>query len=169
MRFVKPLIILSFVFSFVCAQAQQQPLHVSGNTYLPEYQGLSLNTFSDSRLHAKASLSPIVLEDAPGQRMMRVGKGLTIGGSVLLIGGVILMSTADEIFYTTTTTNGTTTEEGDPKGATGLTMAIGGVGMIIPGAIVWSKGKKKYAAYKATSASLSLGVNQNGAGLRFQF
>jgi hypothetical protein len=168
MKSVKPLIGLILILSCFHANAQKG----TAISYAP-----STDTFAE---HGRVTLydpykindnTSSTLADAPGQRMIRVGKGLTIGGGVLLVGGIILMATADEIYYTQTTGPYGTEEEGDPQGALGLVMAIGGVGMIIPGAIVWSKGKKKYNAYKANQgqASLSIGVNQNGAGLRFRF
>ena len=107
----------------------------------------------------------------PGYRQMKVGKGLTIGGSVLLVTGIVLMASADETYYTSTSTQYGTEEEGDPKFALGLLSAMGGVGMIIPGAILWSKGSKKFKAYQQNKpqANLSLGVNHNGFGLRLRF
>ena len=168
MRFVKPLIILSCVLLFVSAKAQQEPIYAS-NKYLPEYHGLSLKNFNNNLLEAKAISSPFVLQDAPGQRMIRVGKTLTIAGSVLIVGGVILMATADELYYRSNTVNGQTVTEGDIKGGLGVVMTAGGVGMVVPGIIVWSIGRKKYRASQAGSASVSLGINNNGGGLRYTF
>ena len=105
----------------------------------------------------------------PGKRKIEIGRGLTIGGGVLLIAGIAMVSTADEYYYNySSSTNGGTTEEGDAKGAFGLLMTIGGTGMIIPGIIIWSKGAKQNKAYKEKQ-NLSLGANRNGIGLRYSF
>lgn len=168
MKFIKPLVLLSFIFVLVSAKAQQTAVaSASDSKYLTQYQGLELATVGNHVLDLKANA---LLVDAPGQRMIRVGKTLTFTGIILVAGGVILMSTADALYYRASTSSyGGSQEEGDIKGALGVALTTGGVGMIIPGAIVWSKGKKKYAAYQATGASLSLGINNNGAGLRFNF
>ena len=128
--------------------------------------------------HTQAQEQPYVRKDIdkqlvnpPGFRMMKVGKGLTLGGGVLLVAGIALMASADEKYYTSTTTPYGTEEEGDPKFAFGVLAAVSGVGMIIPGAILWSKGSKKFKAYQTQNpgANLSLGINNNGIGLRFRF
>jgi hypothetical protein len=165
---VKHLLLLTFVFTcfFVKAQHINEPVASSNHSYLTSYKGLEL-TNTDSKLLDFQYV--VEKSNAPGQRNIRTGKTLTIAGGILVVGGVALMATADEIYYSSTSTPNGTVEEGDPQGGIGAVLTLGGVGMIIPGAILWSKGRKKYAAYKAASASLSLGVNKNGAGLRFRF
>lgn len=170
MKSVKPLIGLVFVFSCLCATAQQgaTPAYVSSIDNFADHSHVTLSDpygIKEDLLQRNAEKA-----DAPGQRMMRVGNGLIIGGSILTVSGIFLMVTADELYYRTSIdSDGNTITEGDLKGAMGLLMTVGGVGMIIPGAIVWSKGKKKYEAYQSTGASLSLGINRHGAGLRLSF
>jgi hypothetical protein len=103
----------------------------------------------------------------PGYRMMKIGKGLTIGGGVLLVGGIILASQADAYYYTSSTGPYGTQEEGDPKGALGVLMIVGGTGMIIPGVILWTKGSKKLKAYQ--QRMVSLGVGNRGVGISYNF
>jgi hypothetical protein len=103
----------------------------------------------------------------PGERMMKAGKILTIGGGAMLLTGVILMATAEEQYYNTYSTPYGTYEEGDPKYALGLVMAIGGAGMTIPGIILWSKGSKRYKAYQQRESSLE--INPANLGLRYRF
>jgi len=67
-----------------------------------------------------------------------------------------------------TTTNGNTTTEGDPKAALGILMVTGGVGMTIPGIILWSKGSKKYKAYQAEQ-SASFNIKGAGVSLKYRF
>jgi hypothetical protein len=98
-------------------------------------------------------------------------KTLTIAGGILLVSGVALIASADEMYYYSTTTSNGTEEEGDPKFFLGVIALSGGLGMVIPGAILWSKGSKKFKAFQENKpqASLSLGLNKNGLGLRFRF
>jgi hypothetical protein len=91
-------------------------------------------------------------ENAPGMRKTKIGRGMTIGGGVLLVTGLALASTADSYSYSyTTSSNGTTTESGDIKGAIGVLFIAGGVGLTIPGIIIWSKGAKRLKEYKETN------------------
>ena len=101
---------------------------------------------------------------------MRVGKTLTIAGGVLLVGGIALVSTADALYYNSTTSNGTTTESGDIKGGIGVLLIAGGVGMIVPGVIIWTKSKKKYNRYlKEHPQSLNIQSGSNGLGVVYIF
>ena len=84
----------------------------------------------------------------PGLKMMKVGKTLTIVGGILAISGVALIASADEMYYYSTTTQNGTEEEGDPKFFFGVVALSGGLGMVIPGAILWSKGAKKFKAFQ---------------------
>ncbi|NJM25659.1 MAG: hypothetical protein HC859_09380 [Bacteroidia bacterium] len=85
--------------------------------------------------------------NAPGYRQRNTGRALTIMGGVMLVTGVVLVSTADATYYNTTVTSSGTYEEGDPKGGFGTLMMAGGLGMTIPGIILWSKGSKRYNRY----------------------
>lgn len=87
-------------------------------------------------------------DNAPGMHKIRIGRGMTIGGGVLLVSGIALAATADSYSYSSTTTNGQTTESGDLKGAVGVVFIAAGVGLTIPGIIIWSKGRKRLEAYK---------------------
>lgn len=90
----------------------------------------------------------VLVGDPPGLKMKKIGTTLTIGGSIFFVAGALLLSQADAYYYNSTTTNGTTTTSGDPKGGFGVVMVAAGLGMMIPGIIFWSKGAKKYNAYK---------------------
>lgn len=117
-------------------------------------------------LFLKVSETYNVQATIPGMRMRNAGRTLTICGGALLLGGVIMMSSADALYYTTTYTSNGTVTEGDPKGAFGLLMTIGGVGMIIPGVILWSKGQKKYNRYVERQ---TVSMNMKGAGLSIRY
>lgn len=108
----------------------------------------------------------------PGMRMRNAGRTLTILGGAMLVGGVIVFGSADETYYSYNTTNGTTYEEGDPKAAIGILMMAGGLGMTIPGVILWTKGAKKYKRYLEQhegEQTVSFNMNGNGVSLRYQF
>jgi len=108
----------------------------------------------------------------PGLRMRNAGRTLTILGSAMLIGGIIVLSSADEMYYNSTTTSSGTYEEGDPKAALGILMIAGGVGMTVPGVILWTKGAKKYKRYQEQhedEQTVSFDFKGNGLALRYRF
>ena len=118
-------------------------------------------------------VSPVIMQPSanrayepnpPGLKIMKSGKTLTILGSAFLIGGIVVLANADEMYYSTGT-NGT---EGDPKAALGILMVSGGLGMTIPGIILWSKGSKKYKAYQAEQ-SASFNIKGAGVALKYRF
>lgn len=115
-------------------------------------------------LHQKSLRTATV--KLPGQRMRNVGRILTICGGALAIGGIVMMNNADELYYTSTQTQHGTVNEGDPKGALGVFMTISGVGMMVPGVILWSKGQKKYNRYLEREG---LSVHSRGAGLALRY
>ncbi len=95
-----------------------------------------------------ASTPSEIPANAPGMHKIKVGRGMVIGGSVLLVSGIALAATADSYSYSYTNTNGQTTESGDAKGAIGVIFIAAGLGLTIPGAIIWSKGSKRLKRYK---------------------
>jgi hypothetical protein len=105
----------------------------------------------------------------PGLKMRNVGRGLTIGGGVLLISGLIVFSSADETYYSSYSTPNGTYEEGDPKAAIGILMITGGVGMTVPGIILWSKGAKKYRRYQERQEIASVKFKPQGISLQYRF
>lgn len=108
--------------------------------------------------------------NTPGLRKKKMGATMTIIGSVLLVTGVALVASADELYYSSNTTNGNTVEEGDPKGAIGVLLIAGGLGLTIPGIIIGTKGKKQYDRYKRSQQkTVSLNLRTNTAGLVYRF
>lgn len=107
--------------------------------------------------------------NAPGMHKIKIGRGMTIGGGVLLVTGLALASTADAYSYNyTTNSNGTTTESGDLKGAIGVLFIAGGVGLTIPGVIIWSKGAKRLKEYKETN-NLTFDLRGTSGVLTYRF
>lgn len=125
------------------------------------------NPLADPLLYKK-NAPESSLAKIPGLRMRNTGRTLTIGGGILFIGGVIMMNSADELYYTSTQTQYGTVSEGDPKGALGILMSIGGAGMMVPGIIFWSKGAKKYKRHLERQ-SVSFKVGGSGVGLCYLF
>ena len=122
------------VFGSVISYAQDLAMHVG-----------KIERFSST------SVGPVAVQSnpiaVPGTRMRNTGRTLTIVGIPLLIGGIVMASSAESTQYTYTSTQGGSYEEGDPKGAVGALMAVGGAGMMVPGIILWSKGAKKMKRY----------------------
>jgi hypothetical protein len=118
------------------------------------------------------TLPSLGFTEAPGVRMRRTGRALTIAGAVLFVSGIAMVSTADALYYnsnTTYTNSGSgTVNEGDPRGGFGVALITGGVGMMVPGIIFWSKGSKKYRRYKEQQ-SASVAFKSMGVALQFHF
>lgn len=107
--------------------------------------------------------------NAPGMHRIKIGRGMTIGGSVLLVSGLALASTADSYSYSyTTNSNGQTTESGDIKGAVGIIFIAAGVGLTIPGVIIWSKGAKRLKQYKEEN-NLTFDIRGTSGVLTYRF
>lgn len=132
--------------------------------------------------HDERVVSPLIVTPAgegtykvympPGLRMRNAGRTLTIIGGAMLVGGVIVFGSAEDTYYSYNSYNGTTYEEGDPKAAIGVLMMAGGLGMTIPGVILWTKGAKKYKRYREQhegEQTVSFNMNGNGVSLRYQF
>ena len=92
---------------------------------------------------------------------------MTVCGSALLVLGTAMVATADSYSYNYSNTNGQTQESGDPKGAFGVIFIVAGVGLTIPGIILWSKGAKKLKAYKEETVSFK--TNGTSAGFVYKF
>lgn len=154
---MKPILLSGLVLISLAAHGQQM-LAASQSPMVPRVVG---------QTPTRISLS--TPSNAPGYRQRNTGRTLTIIGGVMLVTGVVLVSTADATYYTTTTTSSGTYEEGDPKGGFGTLMIAGGLGMTIPGVILWSKGSKRYNRYLEKSKKVEAGINTSGVGLRYSF
>lgn len=134
--------------------------------------------FASAKKNDHQIISPVVQQQPlqvayetpkpPGLRMRNTGRTLTIIGSVLFVGGIAVYSSADEGYYSYQSTNYGDEESGDPKAALGIVMITGGLGMTIPGIILWSKGAKKYNAY-LREQSASVKFNGRGLSLKYTF
>ncbi len=105
----------------------------------------------------------------PGLRMRGAGTIMTICGSGLIIAGAIIASTADPTSGQThvNTNNGTTYTDGEMDQAMGVLGVVAGVGLTVPGIILWTKGNKKYQRYLETQTAFNF--TQNGVGLTYRF
>jgi hypothetical protein len=84
--------------------------------------------------------TPIYNHSVPGLKMRKVGMGLTIAGGACLITGIALFASA----ITTSRPNSQT----NFQGAIGLLFCLPGVGLTIPGGIVWGVGERKLRNYR---------------------
>lgn len=102
----------------------------------------------------------------PGLRMRNIGTKLTIGGGAMFLGGLLLYNSVDDPTYMVYQ-NGSYYEEVDPKALLGVYMMVGGVGMTVPGVILWTKGAKKYKRHLEKTAAFQW--KGNGASVVYQF
>ncbi len=103
----------------------------------------------------------------PGVNQLKAGRTLTLLGAFFILGGGIVYnagtrsSTYDP--YTHSNTN-------DPKVGWGRVMMATGVGLTIPGIILWVNGSKKYNSYEGIKkATTSIQFRGNGLSLNYQF
>ncbi len=102
--------------------------------------------------------------------MINVGRTLTIIGSVMAIGGIIMYSQHDPDYASQVYQGGSYyyTVETDPKAIFGQALFGIGVGMIVPGVLVWTKGAKTQKKYiEKNSQSLYIPSGKIGVGYRF--
>ena len=105
--------------------------------------------------------------NAPGMHQKKIGTTLTVCGGVVLVIGTVLAATADSYSYNySTNSNGQVQESGDAKGAIGVVLIAAGIGMTIPGVIIWSKGVKRLNNYKQTVSFKTKGAS---VGVAFRF
>ncbi|MBL0741242.1 hypothetical protein [Chryseolinea lacunae] len=104
----------------------------------------------------------------PGQRMRTAGTIMTLCGSAMIIGGLVIAGTADpNSGQTYQNSNGTYYTDGEMQEAVGVLGVIGGIGLTVPGIILWTKGAKKYNRYKEQQTSIN--VTGNGLSLSYHF
>lgn len=113
------------------------------------------------------------LPRVPGMRMRNAGRTMTIIGGALFTTGIVLVSTSDketEYYYNS---YGQIEETVDPKLVLGVVSIMGGVGLMVPGVILWSKGAKKYNRYLeregARNRTARVNIRGNGMALTYSF
>jgi hypothetical protein len=119
-------------------------------------------------LNPEVGYSIAAASDSPGSRKKHKGSVLMIVGSVLLINGVVTLATSDgfvSIYFNESKGNGTY-GGADLQAEAGVLLIAGGVGMIIPGAIIYSKGKKEFSTYQQEN---KVSLHLNGAGLKLSW
>lgn len=90
--------------------------------------------------------TPIHMAPIPGARMKRVGMGMTIAGVTCLGIGAALIGTAN--WQRVNTAAGPSFATRDIKGALGVLLCLPGIGLTIPGGIVWGLGERKIKRYR---------------------
>lgn len=142
-------------------------------------RGQHMSAESVALLQTSVNQSPLIINGVqrqhykiprlPGERMIKVGRTLTIIGSVVAIGGVIMYSQRDPDYYRQTYQGGTYYDvDTDPKAILGQALFGLGVGMIVPGVLVWTRGVKTHRRYlEKNSQSLYIPAGKVGVGYRF--
>jgi cytochrome b subunit of formate dehydrogenase len=102
----------------------------------------------------------------PGFKMRNAGRTMTFAGAALLISGIIVYDQADKTIYTVQTSQGTY-DEIDPKVALGVFMVMSGVGLTVPGIIMWSRGASKFNRYLDKQTALVF--EGNSVALQYRF
>lgn len=142
---MKKLVFISCLVLIQVSAFSQQSFLVKNQKYNFELN----NKISNFYPTEKAMTLDISQINRPGERMKKTGIGLTIPGVALTGLGVWMMSTASALYYSSTTNQyGQTVEEGDPKGGFGVLVTALGVGMSVPGVILWTIGGSKLKRYK---------------------
>jgi hypothetical protein len=101
-----------------------------------------------------------------GLRQRNIGRALTIGGIGLGFAGVLVFTDARK---GSVIANGQVTQEPETaKMLAGIYLIEGGLGMAIPGIILWKKGQKKYNRY-LEEQSVSFHSTGNSFALRYRF
>lgn len=115
----------ALMFSILTTSAQQLVSVKSSGSY----------DYSFSRDHLWSEAKPL-----PGFRQRNAGRALTIGGLALITGGLIVMNSGAP----RSTHPNVTGQEPSMNEPLGFMMITGGIGMSIPGVILWKKGSRKY-------------------------
>jgi hypothetical protein len=101
-----------------------------------------------------------------GLRQRNAGRLMTIGGIALGLGGVFVYTDARK---GTVYQGGQLTQEPEyEKMSLGANMVIGGIGLMIPGIILWKKGQKKYNRY-LEQQSVSMHFRPGSTSLVYSF
>jgi hypothetical protein len=101
-----------------------------------------------------------------GLRQRNIGRALTIGGVAMGFAGVLVFTDARK---GRVIANGQVTQEPETdKMLAGLYLIEGGLGMVIPGIILWKKGQKKYNRY-LEELSVSFHSTGNAFAIRYRF
>jgi hypothetical protein len=101
-----------------------------------------------------------------GLRQRNIGRALTIGGVGLGFAGVLVFTDARK---GSVIANGQVTQEPETaKMLAGIYLIEGGLGMVIPGIILWKRGQKKYNRY-LEEQSVSFHSTGNSFALRYRF
>jgi hypothetical protein len=106
--------------------------------------------------------------DLPGARKTRKGTVLIVTGSILAGLGTSLLATSDGVVsakLNESKGNGTY-GAANLRAELGTLLIVGGVGMLVPGIIIHSKGKKMN---RAPEAENKVSLHMQGAGLKLQW
>ncbi len=150
--------LLIFLFVLFCFSVSAQYAEKSNRCRVDQYMALNSRPNIVSNYY-------FVSKRPPGETMQKVGRALTLSGGVLLVAGIIVTANVD--FNNLVDKDGMVNYTNEGQLIIGLVFIEGGIGMLIPGIIFWSRGSKKLERYKQEQ-NLSLGVKGNGLSLRLK-
>jgi hypothetical protein len=131
-------------------------------------QSLTARNYQIAGLNSLRSIlaeNRILLDERPpGLRQRNIGRTMAIGGIILGFAGVLVSSDARSGRVIAQGSVTQTPEEN--KMMIGVLMIEGGIGLLIPGVIIWKKGHKKYSRYLERQ-SVSLNATRSGLTLRY--
>lgn len=138
----------------LCLQASAQDLRYSSSFA------------ADDGLFSHSTLRRLNEPRPRGLRQRNIGRALTLGGAAMGFAGVLVFTDARK---GSVIANGQVTQEPETaKMLAGIYLIEGGLGMIIPGIILWKKGQKKYNRY-LEEQSVSFHSTGNSFALRYRF
>jgi hypothetical protein len=157
----KILLLISFVVISVSASAQY------ANRQYARVTPVSLNLISSFTTETSTTR-------VPGERMRNVGTSLILGGVVLEVIGIATLSTVDGLelgvgSFSYQSSNPNDEDQLPTKAFVGLLGVVGGIGMMVPGIIFYSKGTKRYNYYKNHEKELAIHVQGAGLSLKYHF
>jgi hypothetical protein len=121
---------------------------------------------TDDGLFSNSLLNRLNEPRPRGLRQRNIGRALTIGGISLGFAGVLVFTDARK---GRVIANGQVTQEPETaKMLAGIYLIEGGLGMVIPGVILWKKGQKKYNRY-LEEQSVSFHSTGGSFALRYRF
>jgi hypothetical protein len=145
-------VLLAMVLVSVATCAQSLILVNNQVSGLSPFRSISLN-------------KPLDLDERPpGLRQRNIGRTMAIGGAVLGFAGILIYSDARSGRVIAQGSVTQTPEEN--KMLAGILMIEGGIGLLIPGVIIWKKGQKKYSRYLERQ-TVSLSAAGPGLTLRY--
>jgi hypothetical protein len=153
------IVVTAFIFSVFASRAQNLDLaSAKTNNAMTSPVFLKANAYESGY---SEGFTP------PGFNQLKAGRKLTLLGAFFILGGGIVYNAG-----TRSSTYDPYTHSNiiDPKIGLGRVMMATGVGLTVPGIILWVNGSKKYNSYvESEKATTSIQFKGNGLSLNYHF